>query len=102
MRVGYAGLHQTFGLSGTVTIAINAGNTTMVHNRVKVMAMVKSTPMLAVPGWLDKAMLANEPIVVSALKNTARGVLVSRSVDKLFVDLCRRTKWIERSRIPPK
>ncbi len=39
----------------------------MVHNRVNVIAIVKSTPILAVPGWLDKEMLANDPIVVSAL-----------------------------------
>ena len=37
-------------------------------------AMVNSNPMLEVPGWLDKAMLPKEPIVVKALKTIALGV----------------------------
>ena len=47
---------------------------------VKAMAMVKRTPMLAVPGWPDKAIAPNDPIVVSALNNTARGVDVSNAL----------------------
>ena len=36
--------------------------------------MVSKMPMLAVPGWLDREMLPNEPIVVKAEKTIARGV----------------------------
>ena len=40
------------------------------------MEIVNSSPMLAVPGCDDNAILANEPMVVKALNTTARGVLL--------------------------
>ena len=39
----------------------------MVQAKVSVMAIVSKTPMLAVPGWLESAILANDPMVVRAL-----------------------------------
>lgn len=40
------------------------------------MAMVNRTPILAVPRWVETERLPKDRIVVSALKATARGVLV--------------------------
>ena len=56
--------------------ASKAGKTTRVHNSESAIAIVSNIPMLEVPGWLDKAMLPKDPIVVSALKITALGVEV--------------------------
>ena len=47
-------------------------------------AMVNSNPMLEVPGWLDKAMLPKEPIVVKALKTIALGVDVLITSSSFF------------------
>ena len=53
---------------------MRAGKKINVHSSVKVMAMVSSKPMLAVPGCADRAIDPNEPMVVSALNKMARGV----------------------------
>ena len=65
---------------------------TRVETRVKVMAMVSKTPMLAVPGWPDSEILANDPMVVRALNTTARGVEVA--IAPAPADFSRMTRWM--------
>ena len=56
------------------------------------MAIVNNSPMLAVPGCDDNAILPNEPMVVKALKTTARGVDVSRTPLTEFSSRCLNTR----------
>ena len=50
---------------------MRAGKTNSAHSIVKVIAMVKSSPMLAVPRWLESASAQNEPMVVNPLNSMA-------------------------------
>ena len=63
--------HLALALGHTIS---NAGNTISVQISDRAMAMVNNMPMLEVPGWLERAMLPKDPIVVKALNMTARGV----------------------------
>ena len=49
------------------------------HSNVRLIDSTSSSPMLAVPRWLDTARLPNDAIVVSELKITARGVVVENA-----------------------
>jgi len=55
---------------------INTGKKINVPIKVLIIEIVSNAPMLEVPGWLDKAMLPKEPIVVKAENSTALGVVV--------------------------
>ena len=54
----------------------NAGNINNVHVNVETTPMLSMTPMLAVPACVAFAKLPKLTMVVNALKNTARAVLV--------------------------
>ena len=54
---------------------IIVGSTIKVQVKVLTIAIVRSTPILEVPGWLDRAILPNDPIVVKAENTTALGVV---------------------------
>jgi hypothetical protein len=71
---------------------IKAGNTNSVQTNVKTIAMLSNIPILAVPGWLDNAIVLKDPIVVNALNITAYGVLVCKTSADLFCSLSRRTR----------
>ena len=73
--------------------ASNAGKMINVQMSDSVMAMVSKTPMLDVPGWLERAMLPKEPMVVKALKMMARGVDVAMTSPTL--SRSRITRWID-------
>ena len=73
-----------FGQGAYLSVAISRGlpikrgwNNTAAK-RVQSSDRAKSSPMLAVPGWLENHRLPNAVAVVSALKNTARVRLVCR------------------------
>ena len=55
-----------------------AGRTRRVDMIMKLMQMVSSLPILAVPAWCIKDSIPKLIMVVKALNNTARDVLVSR------------------------
>ena len=50
--------------------------------------------MLEVPGWLDKEIVPNEPIVVKALKIIALGVLVDKTPPEIVKSRSLRIKCI--------
>ena len=54
---------------------IIVGSTIKVQVKVLAIAIVSSTPILEVPGWLDREILPNDPIVVKAENTTALGVV---------------------------
>lgn len=56
-----------------------AGRTSTVQAVVQIRATVSSTPMLRMPGCEESASEPKEPMVVSALYSTARGVDVSNN-----------------------
>ena len=62
--------------------------------------MVKRIPMLDVPGWLDSAIAPNDPMVVSALNTTARGVLVA--IARRPSSRSRSTRWMAPATPSPK
>ena len=46
------------------------------HSKVNVTLIVRSMPILAVPGWFESEIVPNEAMVVKELKSTALGVVV--------------------------
>ena len=54
---------------------IIVGSTIKVQVKVLAIAIVSNAPILEVPGWLDKAILPKDPIVVKAENTTALGVV---------------------------
>ena len=72
-RAGQAGVRAVGGAP------ISAGWKSKAETSVQISEIIRSLPMLAVPGWLDSQRLPNPVAVVRAEKNTARARLeVSR------------------------